>query len=127
MLNTKFEAYKLNRELVRSGTDFVFTRQKLNEFNEPDGEAVEVGEIRGLYHEQNSNIQITTSDATQIRTKKIPSILCLFEDVEKLSLKAGDKTTLNDQIFEVTGVVNIMEWSIVVDISLELVDYGDAS
>ena len=32
MVNTKFEAYKLRRELKRSGNQFEFKRAKLNAF-----------------------------------------------------------------------------------------------
>lgn len=127
MLNTKFEAYKIKRELVRSGMDFVFTRHSLNEFEEPENELTEIGTLRGIYHEENSNVQITSSDAAQIRTKKIPMVLCLFDDVKNIGLNVGDITTINGNVFEVTGFVNIMEWSIVADISLELIDYGNAS
>ena len=98
MINTQFEAYKIKRELKRSGIDYEFKRSGLNDFGEPDNKLVTVGIIKGLYHEQNSNIQITTGDTTQVRTKKIPMILCLY------------------------GITNIQEWNIISDISLEVVD-----
>lgn len=70
MINTKFEAYKIQRELTRSGIDYEFKRIEKNDFGEPAGELKVVGKLRGLYHEQNSGIQITTGDTTQVRTKK---------------------------------------------------------
>lgn len=122
MINTQFEAYKIKRELKRSGIDYKFKRSGVNDFGEPVGEPTVVGTIRGLYHEQNSNVQITTGDTTQVRTKKIPMILCLYEDAASLVLQVGDELKINNKTFKVTGVVNIQEWNIIVDISLEVVD-----
>ena len=75
-----------------------------------------------MYHEENSNIQVTTGDTTQVRTKKIPMILCAWDEAKDLLI--GDFTIINRKVFKVTGVVNIQEWSIVADISLEVVDNG---
>lgn len=122
MINTQFEAYKLKRELKRSGINYEFKRSGLNGFGEPVGKPVVIGTIRGLYHEQNSNIQITTGDTTQVRTKKIPMILCLYDDAASLVLQVGDLLEINKKQFKVTGVTNIQEWSIVSDISLEVID-----
>ena len=122
MINTQFEAYKIKRELKRSGIDYEFKRSGLNDFGEPDNELVTIGIIKGLYHEQNSNIQITTGDTTQVRTKKIPMILCLYDDAASLVLQVGDLLEINGRQFNVTGITNIQEWNIISDISLEVVD-----
>ena len=124
MINTQFEAYKIKRELKRSGIDYEFKRSDVNDFGEPVGEPIVVGTIRGLYHEQNSSVQVTTGDTTQVRTKKIPMILCLYEDTARLTLAVGDTVTINAKTFKVTGVVNIQEWNIISDISLEVIDSG---
>lgn len=124
MINTRFEAYKLKRELKRSGIDYEFQRLGVNDFGEPDDEPTVIGSLKGLYHEQNSNIEITTGDTTRVRTKKIPMILCLFNDAASLALKIDDFLFINKKKFKVTGIVNIQEWSIISDISLEVVDDG---
>ena len=124
MVNKDFEAYKIKRELKKSGIKYEFKRLKENQFGEPSSDEDIVGYVIGLYHEQNSNIEITTGDTTQVRTKKIPMILCLYEDVALLALKIGDIVYFNNKKFKVTGVVNIQEWNIVADISLEVVDDG---
>lgn len=122
MINTQFEAYKIKRELKRSGIDYEFKRSGVNDFGEPVGEPTVVGTIRGLYHEQNSSVQVTTGDTTQVRTKKIPMILCLYEDAASLVLQVGDELKINNKTLKVTDVVNIQEWNIIADISLEVVD-----
>lgn len=124
MINTKFEAYKIKRELKRSGIDYEFKRTGKNEFGEQTNELSIVGMLKGLYHEQNGSIQITTGDTTRIRTKKVPMILCLYEDTASLILQVGDIVKINTKTFKVTGVTNIQEWNLISDISLEVVDNG---
>lgn len=120
MINTKFEAYKISRELKRTGKKYEFKRAKRNDFNEPTDELNSVGEIVGLYHEQNSHIAVSTGDTTQYRSKKVPMILCLYEDAK--NLKVDDKVEINSKTFKVNGVINIQEWNIIADISLEVID-----
>ncbi len=124
MINTKFEAYKIKRELKRSGIDYEFKRAGKNKFGEPVGELTPVGMLKGLYHEQNSSVQITTGDTTQVRTKKVPMILCLYEDTASLVLQVGDIVKINARTFKVTGVANIQEWNLISDVSLEVIDGG---
>lgn len=124
MINTKFEAYKIKRELKRSGIDYEFRRTGKDDFGEPTNSLINVGKLKGLYHEQNSTIQIITGDTTQTRTKKIPMILCLYEDTASLVLKIGDIVKINNKTFKVTGVINIQEWNLISDISLEVIDNG---
>lgn len=119
MINKQFEAYKIRREIKRSGETYTFMRPSLNGFGEPSGDETEVGSLRGLYHEQNSNVQLTTGDTTQIRTKKLPMILCIYDDAKTLNLQLGDKLYLNDRILKVVSLVNIQEWNIIGDLSLE--------
>lgn len=124
MVNKQFEAYKVKREIKRSGTEYTFVRSEPNEYGEPTSDTTTLGTIKGLYHEQNSNVEITTGDTTQVRTKKIPMVLCLWDDVSPMVLKPGDITEFNGKTFKVTGIVNVQEWSIIGDISLEVVDNG---
>lgn len=124
MINTKFEAYKILREIKRSGIEVNFLRQETNKFKEPIGEPKPVGMISCIYHEQNGSVRITTGDTTQVRSKKVPMLLCLYSDTSQIGLQVGDKVKLNGKTFNVTGVTNIQEWNVVADISLEVVDVG---
>ena len=47
-------------------------------------------------------------------------LLCLHEDTSLL--KPGDFMILNEKKYKVTGIVNIQEWNLIGDISLEVVD-----
>ena len=127
MINKRFEAYKVKRELKRSGIDYEFKRIVKNEFDESDGEMESIGKIKGIYHEEtvvNGIMTITLNDNVQVRSKKSPMILCLYEDTASLVLKVGDIVDFNNKTFKVVGISNIQEWSIIADISLEVVDDG---
>lgn len=124
MINKDFEVYKLKRELRRSGSEYEIKRAKKNTYGEPTNEEEVIGNIKGLYHETNEHVSIVTGETTQIRSKKVPSILCLYEDTAQLELMIGDIVMLNGKVMKVTGVVNIQEWNMIADISLEVVDSG---
>lgn len=130
MINTKFEAYKLRRELKRSGKIYKIERYCVNEYGEPVKNATsKVGEFKGLYHEQNGYMQMSTTDTTQVIYKKIPMIMCLYEDIDNLNLKVDDFIQIGESggnidfsEYRVTGVTNIQNWGIIADISLEPVE-----
>jgi hypothetical protein len=131
MINTAFEAYKLQRELVRNGKDYVFFRNGKNAFGEPSGSASEVSIVLGLYHETVNYIRVITNDTTQVRTnsggdKKQPYILCLFSKIQETGLQTGDFTMINGKKYKVNGVINVQEWNIIADISLEVFDDGNS-
>lgn len=130
MINTKFEVYKLRRELKRSGKIYKVERYGVNGYGEPIKNAtIKVGEFKGLYHEQNGYMQMSTTDTTQVIYKKIPMIMCLYEDIDNLNLKVDDFIQIGESggnidfsEYRVTGVTNIQNWGIIADISLEPVE-----
>lgn len=130
MINTKFEAYKLRRELKRSGKIYKIERYVVNEYGEPVKNATsKVGEFKGLYHEQNGYMQMSTTDTTQIISKKIPMIMCLYEDINNLNLKVDDFIQIGECVgnidfseYRIVGVTNVQNWGIIADISLEPVE-----
>lgn len=133
MINTKFEAYKLKRELKRSGKTYKIERYGVNEYGEPIKDSINstscVGKFRGLYHEQNGYIQKSMMDTTQVISKKIPMIMCLYEDIDNLNLKVDDFIQIGKccgnidfSEYRITGITNIQNWGIIADISLEPVE-----
>lgn len=124
MINKRFEAYKIARELKRSGQECVFLRKGLNDFGEPTDEEFEVGSLLSLYHEQNSYVQINVGDTSQYRTKKMPMLLCLYKDWQNSDISVDDCIKINNKTFRVTAITDIQEWNIICDISLEVIDNG---
>lgn len=133
MINTRFELYKLKRELRRSGSDFTFYRQRKNEFGAPVGDKEEVVKFRGLYHETSSYRTVTTYDGSTTVIEKSPMILCSVEDIKDANLAIGDFVEVNDNVFgdkktmKFTGVTDILDFGLIADISLEVVDDGQSS
>lgn len=121
-MNLKFEKSKLKRELQRSGKEYSFKRAEENEFGEKNGNCIEVGTLNAIYHESNGHISTTQGDATVYRKLKTPMLLCLYDDATFLNV--GDTTIINGKEFKVTGLVNIQEWGIIGDVSLEVIDDG---
>ena len=119
LVNNKFEKYKVGKQIKSSGRNYTFFRNSLNDFGEPSGNNTVVGNVFGLYHEENSFISISTGETTQYRNKKQPKILCLFEDIANLGLVNGDFVWINGKLFSLSSITNIQEWGIVADISLE--------
>lgn len=130
MINTQFEAYKLRREIRRSGTDFTFRRHAgVNDFGEPTCELVEVATIRGIYHETNAYVTQTVGDAATTRTKKQPMILCLMDDFRDSGVVEGDVVEMPlraseslSKAFSFIACVDVQEWGIVADLSLRGVE-----
>jgi hypothetical protein len=126
MVNKKFESYKINREIKRSGISYTFMRPGKNGYGEPSDkleDATNVVTFSGLYHEQNSHISVTTGSTIRYRSKKIPMILCEFENTTEI--KVDDFVMINNNKYKVTGIVDIQNWNIISDISLEVEDNGN--
>lgn len=147
-LNNCFELYKIRREIRRNGTEFVFYREGKNDYGEPTEPEV-TGSIKGFYYEHSPHILdayvILTGEANaSYRTKKMPVLLCPWEDLFKEEevlddegqvietkkvciVQPGDYVMMNGYEIHVTGVRNVMEWNLVCHISFEEVDYGSQS
>ena len=129
LINKRFEAYKVKRAISLNGQTYAFHRPIRNEAGEPDGLSIEpVVSIKALYHEENQHIQVLCEGTTTNRQKKIPMLLCLWSDLHDeygvSKLEIGDEVTINQKQFLVNGAVNIQEWNIISDISLEVQDNG---
>ena len=125
MVNTKFELYKIKREIKRSGATVEFLRPGQNEYGEKDESSlVSLYVSKGLYHELNSHISVTTGETTQYRSKKIPAIMLPFSEINPIGLRTGDIAKINNKEFRITKVENIQEWNIICDINLEVEDVG---
>jgi len=131
MVNNRFVLYQVKREIKRVGTQFVFMRPTKNEFGEysdPD----DVVTVTGLYHEHAPHMSdtyriLTGQNPANTRTEKMPQILITYEDFVKyddVRIKVGDFVINNGRKLVVTGVFNVQEWNMLVDISLEEVDDG---
>ena len=122
MLNTKFEAYKIKREIEQSGRSFLVYRRKKNDYGEPSGKHFFVGGFNGLYHEVNTNLTglgSGSSNNSTFRPRKQPAILCLLDDIKQIGVETNDFVLLNEKTFKVDIAKDIQELGIVCDLILE--------
>ena len=133
MLNTRFEEYKMKRELKRSGKNVTFYRDAVDEFGWHTGAAEVVASFKCIYHETNSYVSESVGDATVSRTVKLPMLLCLAQDIVLSHVSQGDYVMLlniasgESKKYVVTGITDISDFGIIADISLRVVDDGTAS
>lgn len=111
-----FQLNKVRRLVKTQGQAFEFTREQLNDFGEPTDESVTLT-IKGVYHETASYLTKTAMEATTIKQKPSPMILCLWEEANKL--KPFDVLAFNGKNYTINGVKNIDEANIIGDVSLE--------
>lgn len=129
-VNLEFEAYKIAREIKKSGVHNVFYREQKNEFGEPaeDTETrLTIGALNSLYHEQSGYVQVSVADGVQYRTKKLPMLMSLYEDVKYLGLQVGDYCIIDNRKYTITNVLNLYNWNILCDLSLEVFDNGSVN
>lgn len=108
---------------------------KLGEIDK-EQEPVYLCTIKGMYHEFTAHMTdtfviLTGTETITTRTKKTPQSLCEYDDVlfknkdgKDDSIKIGDYVYYNNRVMRVSGLQNIMEWNMLVDISFEEVDDG---
>lgn len=135
-VNKSFELRKLEREIKRNGISFTYWRRKQNSFGEPSNEFEYLTTITGMYHEFTAHmtdtvVLLTGAENGVTRTKKVPQCLTRYDDLvftgpdgEPNSIKIGDIVEFNHRVLKVTGMQNIMEWNMIVDVSFEEVDDG---
>ena len=138
MINNRFVLYQVKREIKRNPTKLKFYRKELNKFGEPTGELILFREYIGMYHEHAPHMldsyRILTAQTGGIsRTEKMPQIMVPYEDFYFMNengervwheVKIGDVVDLNGRTLRVTGVLNVQEWNLLMDISFEEVDEG---
>lgn len=111
-----FQLNKVRRLIKEQGRSITVTRQSLNKFNEPNGEA-EVFTITGVFHETTSYLSKNGSNGSTVRTKPSPMFLTLWESASPLHV--DDKVTLNNKQYTIGEIKNMAEANLVADISLE--------
>lgn len=111
-----FLKHRMERLLKCKGKEYLFISKGEDEFHQP----IDNSEfsIVGVYHEQNSFIRVSNTDAASVQRKKSPMILTLFENLG--CLKQGDTVTINSIEYAVAGILDIQNYGIAADISLEM-------
>ena len=119
----KMELYKAVREIKIHGTAYSLFRDKTDKYGEPTKEEPEkVATIRGLFHVSKGYITENIQEGTRTHSKGQPMLLVAYAETE--NVQNGDYLEINQNKYKVVEKNNIQEYSIVADISLELVLNG---
>ena len=120
MNSALFQLNKAKRLINTQGVEFTFTRPGRNEFHEPNG-TTESFTVKGVYHETTSYISKMSSDSSTVRQKPSPMVLALWTQASMLQHE--DRLYYNGKHYKINGIKDLAESNIIVDISLEEVQY----
>ena len=117
------ELHKITREINQYGENCVFWRDDVDKYGEPTGTTRNIADVKGICHTERSYVSKNASDATTTHATGTPMILARYDDAK--DIKPADWLTINGKTFKVVDVNNIMEYNIVVNISLDEVVTDD--
>lgn len=115
----KLELHKVKREINIHGVKCVFSRTVKDEYGEDTKEKEEIAVIKGIFHIVKTYVRNVSGESATVRSKGEPMFLVSYE--EQKDIEQGDFFVLNDKTYRVTGRNNIQEYSIITDLSLEVV------
>lgn len=129
MKRTPFAVYRQVQLAIRwYGTEYSFTRKRLNRYGEPVDNEDSVQKISGIYHaSERSFIELINNEGASVKSKVSKGILCDADT--KLSIQQGDKVVIEDTEFHVTAVEPVLYSGIVVaqEISVEELVEGNGA
>lgn len=112
----QFQLHKVAQAIKRFGSVVAVKLPEVDEFGEPTGESKNWS-FKGLMHVYSSYQTASSSDAATTRKKTSPVLLCLWKDIEKLSV--NDVILYNGKVYTVGGINNIAEDNLIGEVSLE--------
>lgn len=117
----RFLEQKVERQIKQNGEAFVFVHTTEDKYHRGTAEQTELP-VKGILHISTAYMQETSDEGATISSKPSPIILCLYEDGSAIS--KGDSLKINETQYNVTGVENVQQLSVVCQISLEEVQNG---
>lgn len=119
MRNTQIQRAKLKRLIDLNGEEYIFYRDGKNELGEPNDSASVVATLKGLWHESQGYVSLTSGDAATVRSKPQSQILTLYDP--GVSILQKDYIMVGKTRYNVTGTHDPTNLGIALDISLEVV------
>jgi len=122
MLVNDVMLHRVEQNIAWNGETYELYRRGVNEFGEKSLTPEKIKEFKGLFHDGSTNHQkVTANDSGYTINKTVPYILVKWDDANDVLI--DDEITINEQLYKVTGVVNVQQRNRVGDISLEV--YGE--
>lgn len=120
MFTERVALHRLSQQIAWQGKRYTFYRRQVNEFNEQSTEPAKLSDIKGLFHNGSSNhVVVNTTDNGQVIEKNTPYIMTTWGQGKMLQL--NDEVTINEKTYRVTAVANINEYSLIAEVSLEVI------
>lgn len=111
--------HRIQQNIAWNGEMYEVYRRGVNEYKEKSETPVKLKEFTGIFHDGSANHQsVTISNSGYKINKTVPFILAKWSDVSDVQI--DDEITINEQLYKVTGVVNIQQRNKVGDVSLEV-------
>lgn len=121
-MNINFGVELVKRNILAHGQEFVFHRPELSQFKEPTSNETPIT-IQGLFHQTRGYITRNTTDGTVSRSQPQPMVLTLV-DTTSQTIQINDYMLYCNKKYLVTGINDINNLGIALEISLELIDNG---
>ena len=100
-------AHRISNAVRWYGLDYNFTRNVLNEFNEPSDKENIVETIQGIFHSsQKSFIELVNTEAAEVKSKSNIGILCNKSSGSDVT--QGDNVVIDSVLYKVTAVEPVM-------------------
>lgn len=115
MREYQFLRGKIQRQIEWNGIELTFTRMEEDKYHRADHKVS--NSVKGVYHQATSYQQKHSNEASVTSTKPKPMFLCLYEDGK--SVKKGDSVQVNEKSYFVSGIENVQELNVALEISLE--------
>lgn len=109
MNRTPFSVYRQIRLAVSwYGTSYVFSRQQLNSYGEPDHSGSEVVQtVLGIYHSsERSFIELINTEGASVKSKVSKGILC--DRDAQLTIQQDDVVEISGSEYHVTAVEPVL-------------------
>lgn len=115
---------KINRQIKQNGSEYTFQRYGVDEYGQLSDEVQETFTFKGLFHETIHHVQNVLAESASARVVDVPSsyILCLFEDGDLI--RVDDFVEINERTYKVVNKVNVGNYNVAFDISLEMIVDG---
>lgn len=113
------QTHVLSRLIETRGQQAAIYREAENEFHEPVGTQI-IGEFQGLFHEANSYLGVSITEAGKIYTAKQPMFLMVYTMEHTADIREQDILEIAGRRFRVTGLDDLGNLGLFLDISLEV-------
>ena len=107
---------KVKRQIDWNGQNYTFTHTAEDKYHNETTTSEII--LKGVYHQSTSYKSKSSKDGSVISSKSSPMILCLYDDGKTIQI--GDKVKINDKDMFITGIENVQELNVAIQISLEV-------